>query len=87
MDSLKDIQEYLKKENKTLYIRADNEFLDIIGNILKKMEKENTINIGDVIAIEYDGFHKMTQEEIDKISPEEIVDRSIATSCSNCYEL
>lgn len=72
----------LKDTNRTIYIRVDEEFLDIIENILRKLRKNITVNVGDVIAIDHYGFRKSSREEIDKIPPEDIIDRSISTDCN-----
>lgn len=71
-----------KDSNRTIYIKVDEEFLDIIENILRKIGKKNNVNVGDVIAIDNYGFRKSTQEEIEKIPLEDIIDRSISTDCN-----
>ena len=72
MESLK---ENLK--DRTLYIKVNKKFLDIIEDILRKMGKVLTVNIGDIVVLDYHGCHKCSKEEFDNIRLEDIIDQSI----------
>lgn len=74
---LEEIRNNLK--DGTFYIKANQEFLAAIENILKNIGKKGCVHIGDIVAINHYGFRKSSKEEIDKIPKEDIVDYNIGT--------
>ena len=66
-------------KDRTLYVKVSEEFLEIIKSILENMGDKNNVKIGDIVAIDYEGFHKTSQEEVGKIAVEDIIDYSTGT--------
>lgn len=59
----------------TIYAEVDSKLLNILDTILKHVGKENSVQIGNVIAIDEYGYRKSSVAEMETIPKERIISR------------
>lgn len=57
----------------TIYLKVDAELLDILNGMLKRVGRENSIKIGDIVAMDEYGCRKSSYDEVKTIPKERIV--------------
>jgi len=59
----------------TICVEVDSKLLNILDTMLKHVGKENSVQIGNVIAIDEYGYRKSSAAEMDTIPEERIISR------------
>jgi len=59
----------------TIYVEVDSKLLNILDTMLKHVGKENSVQIGNVIAIDEYGYRISSVAEMDTIPEERIISR------------
>ncbi len=64
-------------KGKIIYMKMNEELFGILEDTLKRVKKESSIKIGDIVAMDEHGCRLSSEDEVAKIPEEKIISRTV----------